>query len=151
VYAADLAFRLRWEIRPALEAGGVVIASSYVDTAAAVAAAGGLADEWVRELMRFAPRADWLGRAEERKPGKGWRARLDRGYAEYCAAMLNGAAVDLTARRARRDAVARLERRRARNVHHLSGRSIAALVQAVTDSRPAVSRRSPSRPRSART
>src|SRR5262245_54076746 len=33
VYAADLAFRLRWEIRPILESGGVVIAAAYVETA----------------------------------------------------------------------------------------------------------------------
>ena len=35
VYAADLAFRLRWEIRPVLDAGGVVVASPYVETAVA--------------------------------------------------------------------------------------------------------------------
>jgi len=33
LYAADLAFRLRWEIRPALEAGRVVVAAPYVDSA----------------------------------------------------------------------------------------------------------------------
>ncbi len=33
VYAADLAFRLRWEIRPVLEAGGVVVAAPYIETA----------------------------------------------------------------------------------------------------------------------
>ena len=33
VYAADLAFRLRWEIRPILEAGGVVVAAPYIETA----------------------------------------------------------------------------------------------------------------------
>ena len=36
VYAADLAFRLRWEIRPVLEAGGVVMAAPYIDTAVAL-------------------------------------------------------------------------------------------------------------------
>ena len=34
-------FRLRWEIRPVLEAGGVVIAAPYVETAVAFGAAAG--------------------------------------------------------------------------------------------------------------
>jgi len=33
LYAADLAFRLRWEIRPALDAGKTVVAAPYVSTA----------------------------------------------------------------------------------------------------------------------
>ena len=33
LYAADLAFRLRWEIRPALAEGHTVIAAPYLDTA----------------------------------------------------------------------------------------------------------------------
>src|SRR5436190_24010232 len=35
LYAADLAFRLRWEIRPALADGQIVIAAPYLDTAIA--------------------------------------------------------------------------------------------------------------------
>jgi thymidylate kinase len=35
LYAADLAFRLRWEIRPALVEGRIVIAAHYVETAIA--------------------------------------------------------------------------------------------------------------------
>ncbi len=69
VYAADLAFRLRWEIRPVLEAGGVVIAAPYIDTAVAFGAICGLDEEWLRRLMRFAPAADYRGlrrRAEDR-------------------------------------------------------------------------------------
>ena len=38
LYAADLAFRQRWEIKPALEEGLVVVAVPYVDTAIALAA-----------------------------------------------------------------------------------------------------------------
>ena len=37
LYAADLAFRLRWDIRPALEEGRCVIAAPYVETAIAFA------------------------------------------------------------------------------------------------------------------
>src|SRR5687767_11965083 len=65
VYAADLAFRLRWEIRPVLEAGGVVIAAPYVETAVAFGIACGLAEEWIRELLSFAPKPDL--RAQDRK------------------------------------------------------------------------------------
>src|SRR5262245_49403368 len=42
LYAADLAFRLRWEIRPALDEGRMVIAAPYVATAVALGQAAGL-------------------------------------------------------------------------------------------------------------
>ena len=88
VYAADLAFRLRWEIRPVLESGGIVIAAPYTETAVAFGSAAGLEEEWIRELFRFAPKPGYRGRVEEKKIHRGWKARLDRGYAEYCVAML---------------------------------------------------------------
>jgi hypothetical protein len=56
LYAADLAFRLRWEIRPALEEGRVVAAAPYVATAVAFGRAAGLPVAWLKELFRFAPR-----------------------------------------------------------------------------------------------
>jgi len=55
LYAADLAFRLRWEIRPALEAGRGVVAAPYVDTALAFGRAAGLPGGWLQNLFRFAP------------------------------------------------------------------------------------------------
>src|SRR5512134_2452575 len=42
LYAADLAFRLRWQIRPALADGRTVIAAPYVGTAIALGVAAGL-------------------------------------------------------------------------------------------------------------
>ena len=42
LYAADLAFRLRWQIRPALAEGRTVVAAPYVDTAMAFGRAAGL-------------------------------------------------------------------------------------------------------------
>lgn len=150
VYAADLAFRLRWEIRPVLEAGRVVIAAPYVETAVAVGAAAGLDEAWTRELLRFAPKPHHRGRAEERKPGRGWKARLDRGYAEYVAAMLGETAPELTDKAARRTARALLERRAGRAVPALSARGIAGLVTATIRSQSAAPRRSASRPRTAR-
>jgi hypothetical protein len=56
LYAADLAFRLRWEIRPALAEGQTVVAAPYVDTAIAFGRAAGLKAGWLANLFRFAPR-----------------------------------------------------------------------------------------------
>jgi len=58
LYAADLAFRLRWQIQPALEEGRDVVAAPYVETAKALAVAAGLSPEWLDEVFRFAPGAD---------------------------------------------------------------------------------------------
>ena len=55
LYAADLAFRLRWEIRPALADGRRVVAAPYVDTAIALGRAAGLDDAWLQSVFEFAP------------------------------------------------------------------------------------------------
>lgn len=57
LYAADLAFRLRWQIRPALAEGRTVVAAPYVETAMAFGRAAGLEAAWLSNLFRFAPRA----------------------------------------------------------------------------------------------
>src|SRR5947209_6848602 len=46
LYAADLAFRLRWEIEPALAEGKTVVAAPYVDTAVAFGRGAGLEARW---------------------------------------------------------------------------------------------------------
>ena len=56
LYAADLAFRLRWEIRPALIKHRVVAAAPYVGTAMAFGRAAGIEAEWLKNLFLFAPR-----------------------------------------------------------------------------------------------
>lgn len=58
LYAADLAFRLRWQIRPALAEGRTVVAAPYVDTAIAFGRAAGLKPAWLASLFSFAPRAN---------------------------------------------------------------------------------------------
>jgi hypothetical protein len=58
LYAADLAFRLRWEIGPALDEGRLVIAAPYVATPMALGQATGLDREWLADLFRFAPPAN---------------------------------------------------------------------------------------------
>ena len=63
LYAADLHFRLRWQILPALEEGKTVVAAPYVETAIAAGLASGLPRKWVTELFRFAPKPSasfWL-------------------------------------------------------------------------------------------
>jgi hypothetical protein len=57
LYAADLAFRLRWQVRPALAEGRTVVVAPYVDTAVAFGRATGLRANWLENLFRFAPRA----------------------------------------------------------------------------------------------
>jgi hypothetical protein len=57
LYAADLAFRLRWEISPALEEGRLVIAAPYIATPIALGRAAGLDPHWLADLFYFAPRA----------------------------------------------------------------------------------------------
>jgi hypothetical protein len=150
VYAADLAFRLRWEIRPVLEAGGVVIAAPYIDTAVTFGTICGLDEEWLRQLMRFAPAADLRGLAQERKIHQPWKRRTDRGYAEYGAVMLEPTAPKRVSKAARRQMMEQLDRARGRKVFHLSNKGIGLLKKELTDSREDASRRSASRPRNGR-
>ena len=150
VYAADLAFRLRWEIRPVLEAGGIVVAAPYVDTAAAIGAAHDLDEEWIRELLRFAAKPDFRAGAEEKKIDKGWKARLNRGYGEYCSAMLANQSPKHASQRRRRAAAALLNRPRGRKVYRLTDEGVADLARAITGSQGGARSRSASKPRTAR-
>ena len=150
VYAADLAFRLRWEIRPVLESGGIVIAAPYTESAVAFGAAAGLDETWIRELLRFAPKPGYRSRAEERKVDRGWKPRLDRGYAEYCVAMLEASSPKTPWKRVRRDAMALLHRPKGRKIYRLTDKGVAALVKAVIGSRRDAGRRSASKPRNER-
>jgi hypothetical protein len=56
LYAADLAFRVRWEIEPALVEGRTIVAAPYVATARAFGRAVGLPSSWLSNLLEFAPR-----------------------------------------------------------------------------------------------
>jgi hypothetical protein len=76
LYAADLSFRLRWEITPTLAEGRTVVAAPYVDTAIAFGLAAGLPKAWLANLFQFAPRpaarvVDKLA-ARPGKSGKGF-------------------------------------------------------------------------------
>lgn len=56
LYAADLAFRVRWEIRPALNKHRRVVAAPYVATAMAFGRAAGVDADWLKNLFLFAPK-----------------------------------------------------------------------------------------------
>jgi hypothetical protein len=136
VYAADLAFRLRWEVRPALESGSVVIAAPYVETAIAFGGSCGLPEQWLRELLRFAPQADVQALARERKLDRTWKPRLDRGFPEYCAALFEPSSPRLISKQTRAATVAAIETARGRRVHRLSGQGIKDAARVITRGRP---------------
>jgi hypothetical protein len=101
LFAADLVFRLRWEIEPALAEGRSVIAAPYVHSATAIGVGLGLPEAWLGHVLRTAPAADALRLARERKPRHGWPRRPARGYGEFCATALGFAPAGV-ARRASR-------------------------------------------------
>jgi hypothetical protein len=88
LYASDLAFRMRWEIEPALAAGKTVIAAPYLDTAIAFGEAAGLPRKWLEEILRFAPRADVCLHVKDSKDGRKWARRAMDGFPEFAAAAL---------------------------------------------------------------
>jgi thymidylate kinase len=150
IYAADLAFRLRWEIRPQLESGGVVIAASYVETAVAFGASCGLDEEWIRQLLRFAPDATVYGRTAERKATRPWKRKLERGYCEFSAAMLDVSAPRRASQSARRVMISKLDHPRGHKCVELDAKGVQKAAKKVTGSRPAVASRPSSRPRNGR-
>jgi hypothetical protein len=150
IYAADLAFRLRWEIRPALDAGGVIIAAPYVETAAAFGASCGLEEEWVRQLLRFAPPAHAYGRTRERKTHRPWKRRTDRGYTEFGAVMLDMSAPKRASLAARRVMISKLDHPRGHKAIELDAPGVRDIVAAFTGSRTGAASRPSSPPRSGR-
>jgi thymidylate kinase len=88
LYAADLAFRVRWEIAPALEQGYVVVAAPYVNTALAFGTAAGLSREWLETLLRFAPAPTRTLILKDAKDRRVWKRRPERGFGECCTTLL---------------------------------------------------------------
>jgi hypothetical protein len=114
LYAADLAFRLRWEIRPPLEAGQTVIAAPYLDTAFAFGRACNLPRAWMTALFRFAPKPNACYHVQERKKSAGWKGRGRDGFAEFSSAVLAGTSPSLEPADVRRAMIAALEAARRR-------------------------------------
>jgi hypothetical protein len=89
LYAADLAFRLRWEILPALKEGRHVLAAPYVQSAIAFGRAAGLPQQWLVSLFGFAakPQACYRVKAVERRSD--WIEEPSDGFLEFCCATLS--------------------------------------------------------------
>jgi len=87
LYAADLFFRLRWEIIPAMQEGKCVVAAPYLETGFAFGALTGLPKKWVAEVFRFAPRPDESFRVNGSSSAK--LAEPTRGFVEFCSNTLN--------------------------------------------------------------
>lgn len=101
LYAADLAFRIRWEIAPALEQGLVVVAAPYVTTAVSFGLATGLSHDWLRTLFRFAPHISRTVVLRDREPQQAWKRKPDRGFTECCTTLLQSTPEGFKRRRAR--------------------------------------------------
>lgn len=113
LYAADLVFRLRWEIRPALAEGRRVIAAPYVDTAIALGRAARLDEAWLRSMFAFAPVP-----AERRYvDGASAVTAAGQGFIEFACRRLVG----VEARSARQDLVARTHARLKATRHRARG------------------------------
>jgi hypothetical protein len=125
-----------------LEAGGTVVAAAYTETAIAFGASCGLSEDWLTQLMRFAPAATARVRSEERKITRAWKRRADRGYPEYAAMILGASSARIASKRARQEMMRRLDGTRGKRTFTLTKKGLAALLKAVTGSRPGASRRS---------
>src|SRR5437016_8664691 len=88
LYAADLAFRLRWQIRPALEEGTHVIAAPYLETVIGFGRAAGLSQGWLRRVLAFAPPPDICYRVPESTIQIKSRGTPSNSFLEFCFAHL---------------------------------------------------------------
>lgn len=79
LYAADLAFRLRWELEPALAENRDVVAAPYVETAVAFGRANGVPAKWLKNLFRFARKPDEKHRVSAPSTGR----RRSAGFVEF--------------------------------------------------------------------
>jgi len=86
LYAADLFFRLRWEIIPALEEGKCVVAVPYVETGYAFGKVVGLPRDWVKQVFRFAPKPNESFRSNGAAKAK--LGNATSGFVEFCSDVL---------------------------------------------------------------
>lgn len=138
LYASDLAFRLRWEIRPALAEGQVVIAATYIETAIAFGEAAGLSRKWIAELLRFAPRADICLHVRDAKARAGWKRRPMDGFPEFGAAALRPGKTPREGSPRCEQAVEALNcLKRGSRCDNLRQKSLGRLLRALREGRPA--------------
>jgi hypothetical protein len=136
LYASDLAFRLRWEIGPALADGRVVIAAPYLETAIAFGEAAGLPGKWIAELFRFAPRADICLHVKSAKDSPGWKRRPMDGFPEFGAVALGcGKEARSGLPRCEQAAAALRRLKRARRCEDLRKKSLGPVLKSLRDRR----------------
>jgi hypothetical protein len=87
LYAADLSFRLRWEILPALAEGKCVVAAPYVETGLAFGTVAGLPKKWLGEVFRFAPEAN--GKFRKNGGPSATLGGATSGFIEFCSSVLS--------------------------------------------------------------
>ncbi len=92
LYAADLAFRLRWEIEPMLADGKTVVAAPYVATAIAFGRASGLKSGWLTNLFAFAP-VPGIRHSVSTSPRSTGR---NEGFIEFASRQIAGHALGMT-------------------------------------------------------
>jgi hypothetical protein len=106
LYAADLAFRLRWQIKPALAEGRTVVAAPYVETAVAFGRAAGLPAAWLANLFHFAPRA--TERRFVHPPRNAHRTAVKSGFVGFGCDRMTRSSEERSRRQLIADTVARL-------------------------------------------
>jgi len=114
LYAADLAFRLRWQIRPILDEGNHVIAAPYVETVVGFGRAAGLSHAWLRRLFAFAPAPDVCYRVPESTIPASRRGKPSDSFLEFCLAQLRNGPAQWDAEEIRRGFLYHLDRLEAR-------------------------------------
>ena len=97
LYASDLAFRLRWEIQPALDEGYTVIAAPYVQTAFALGLAAQVSREWLQNLFDFAPRPAQSYLVAEGKRAQFWTPKKLGGFGEFGCSAYSALSPNITA------------------------------------------------------
>ncbi len=105
LYAYDLSFRLRWEIRPALEQGFAVVAAPYIASAIGFGEAAGLPRRWLEDLFSFAPKPEACYRLKERKKRLPKKTKPTEGFLEFCCAMLRRSYPELNTLKLRKQCV----------------------------------------------
>src|SRR5215208_1486836 len=88
LYASDLAFRLRWQIRPALAEGAIVVAAPYLETPIAFGLATGIPRAWLDAVFRFAPPPACCYRVTDRTIPVNRRGAPADSFLEFCFAQL---------------------------------------------------------------
>ena len=89
LYAADLFFRLRWEILPAMDEGKCVVATPYVESGIAFGLATSLPHKWLTEVFRFAPKATECYRLNGPAARSTKLAAPTSGFVEFCSSSVN--------------------------------------------------------------